>query len=183
MFYDDHMKYYATLKFDDVFTSATQFAAEVVSVGGITLSASLQELYEILSLKYVGASTRYTDKFAFIMAIKRELYTEFPYYLQRKSLAADMMAMEIAEVQRGARQLRNSVDLHDEPLVNANTVPIDDLSTQQESIEITNNKLQAIKEKYNSMNRNYLQGIYNQCDDLFQVILATDERTLYEQEN
>lgn len=180
-FYDEDCFYYNTLKWDDIFTSATQFIAKVVSIGGISESASLTELYEILSMKYVDSHTRYTNEFAFIMALKRELYTEFPYYLQRKSLASDMMALEIAEVQRGTRQLRNLVDLHDEPIVDANTVPIDDLSTQQESIEVTNNKLEAIKAKYNSMNRNFLQGIYNQCDDLFRVILASDERTLYEE--
>lgn len=183
MFYDEDKKYYDTLKFDDVFTSSAQFATEMVSVGGVTSTANLQELYEILALKYVGSYTRYTDKFAFHMALKRELYTEFPYYLQRKILANEMIALEIAEIQRGSRQLRNLIDQHDEPVVNANTVPIDDLSTQQESIEVTNNKLEAIKAKYNSMNRNYLQGIYNQCDDLFRVILAQDNRTLYEQEN
>lgn len=183
MFYDEDKCYYDTLAFDDVFTSASQFASDVVAVGGITDTASLEELYEILALKYVGAKTRYTDKFSFIMAVKRELYTEFPYYLQRKSLASEMMALEIAEVQRGTRQLRNLVDQHDEPVVNANTEAIDDLSTQQESIEITNNKLDALKAKYNSMNRNYLQGIYNQCDQLFRVILAQDDRPLYEQEN
>jgi len=181
MFYDDK-PYYETLKFDDVFTSETEFITKVVSVGGITLTASLTELYEILSLKYVTNFTRYTNEFAFIMAIKRELYAEFPFYLQKKELADELMAIDIAEVQLGQRQLRNLVSTHDEPIANADSVPIDDLSTEQENMRVTNNKLQAIKEKYNSMNRNFLQNIYKRCDHLFRVILAEDVTIIYESE-
>jgi hypothetical protein len=173
--------YNSTLKWDDVFTSATEFIAKMVSVGGITDTADLTELYEILSLKYVLSTTRYTDDFAFMQAIKRELYTEFPFYLKKKELADEMIAIEIDEIQRGQRQLQNTVDTHDEPIVNADTVPFDDLSTQQTNIEITNNKLEAIKQKYNVMNRNYLQGIYKRCDELFAVVLSRSNKPLYPQ--
>jgi len=173
--------YYNTLKWDDIFKSATDFITKMVSVGGITDTADLTELYEILSLKYVTSTTRYTDEFAFQQAIKRELYTEFAFYLEKKSLSAEMLAIDIAEIQRGQRQLQNIVDTHDEPIANADTVPFNDLSTQQQNIEITNNKLEAIKQKYNVMNRNYLQGIYKRCDELFAVILSRDTRPLYPQ--
>jgi hypothetical protein len=73
------------------------------------------------------------------------------------------------------------IDTHDEDYINTSTKPIDDLTTQQENIRVTTNKLDAIKQKYNVMNRNYLQGIYKRCDKLFRVILAGDTRTLYEQ--
>jgi len=180
MFYDDK-PYYETLKFDDVFTSETDFITKVVSVGGITDTANLTELYEILALKYVNNYTRYTHEFAFIMAVKRELYTEFPFYLTKKALVDEMLAIEISEIQLGQRQLRNLVSTHDEPVANADSVPIDDLSTEQENMRVTNNKLDAIKSKYNVMNRNYLQGIYKRCDFLFRVILASDDIILYAQ--
>ena len=180
MFYDEK-PYYDTLKFDDVFQSADQFATVMVSVGGITSVTSLRELYEILSLKYVASHTRYTDEFAFMMAIKRELYTEFPFYLQKKELANDMMEVEISEIQLTQNQLRNLIETNDEDYVNTSTKPIDDLTTTQENIRVTSNKLDAVKQKYNVMNRNYLQGIYKRCDELFRVILAGDTRTLYEQ--
>jgi hypothetical protein len=178
MFYDDK-DYYNTLKFDDVFTSGAEFVTKVGSVGGITDSAKLTELYEVLALKYVASFTRYTSPFAFIQAIKRELYTEFPFYLKKKELADEMMAMEIEEIQIGQRQLRNKVDTHDDPVVDADTVPITDLSTEQESIRMTENKLEAVKNKYNVMNRDYIRGIYRQCDELFRVILAEDDVTLF----
>ena len=179
-FYDDKV-YQDTLKWDDIFTSDDQFVADVVSVGGITNTDNLKELYEILSLKYVSAFTRYTNKFSFIQAMKRELYTEFPFYLKKKELADEMMQMEIDEIQLGTRQLRNLVDTHDEPIVGASTTPIDDLSTQQEYIRVQNNKLDAVKQKYAVMNRNYLQGIYSRMDELFRVILASDDIPVYEQ--
>jgi len=179
-FYDDKV-YQDTLKWDDVFTSDQQFATDVVSVGGITNETDLKELYEILSLKYVSAYTRYTNKFSFIQAMKRELYTEFPFYLKKKELADEMMDMEIAEIQLGTRQLRNVVNTHDEPIANASTVPIDNLSTEQEYIRVQNNKLDAVKQKYGTMNRNYLQGIYQRMDELFRVILAQDDIPVYEQ--
>jgi hypothetical protein len=179
-FYDDKV-YQDTLKWDDVFQSDQQFVTDVVSVGGITNTENLKELYEILSLKYVSAFTRYTNKFSFIQAMKRELYTEFPFYLKKKELADEMMEMEITEIQLGTRQLRNVVQTHDEPIINASTVPFDDLSTEQEYIRVQNNKLDAVKQKYGVMNRNYLQGIYSRMDELFRVILASDDIPVYEQ--
>lgn len=180
MFYDDK-KYMDTLKWDDVFTSETEFISKVVSVGGITLTASLTELYEILSLKYHSSKTRYTDEFSFIMALKRELYVEFPYYLEKKTIVSDLIALTVAEIQVASKQLRNLVDLHDEPVVNADTVPIDDLSTQQENIQVKNNELEALRQKYSIMNRNFIQGVYKLCDPLFRVILAEDTKILYDQ--
>ena len=179
-FYNDKV-FDQTLKWDDIFTSDDQFVSDVVSVGGITNTDNLKELYEILSLKYVSAFTRYTNKFSFIQAMKRELYTEFPFYLKKKELADEMMQMEIDEIQLGTRQLTNRVDTHDEPIVGASTTPIDDLSTQQEYIRVQNNKLDAVKQKYAVMNRNYLQGIYARMDELFRVILASDDIPVYEQ--
>ena len=179
-FYDDKI-YMDTLKWDDIFQSDAQFVTDVVSVGGISTEADLKELYEILSLKYVSAFTRYTNKFSFIQAMKRELFNEFPFYLKKKELADEMMAMEIAEIQLGTRQLRNLVETHDEPIANASTEPINDLSTQQEYIRVQNNKLDAVKQKYATMNRNYLQGIYNRMDELFRVILADDGVPVYEE--
>jgi hypothetical protein len=179
-FYDDKI-YMDTLKWDAIFQSDAQFVTDVVSVGGITNEANLKELYEILSLKYVSAFTRYTNKFSFIQAMKRELFNEFPFYLKKKELADEMMAMEIAEIQLGTRQLRNLVETHDEPIANASTEPINDLSTQQEYIRVQNNKLDAVKQKYATMNRNYLQGIYNRMDELFRVILADDGVPVYEE--
>lgn len=182
MFYDEK-DYCQTLKWDDIFTSGSQFASKVVDVGGITSPTDLAELYTIMSFKYSRSFTRYTDEFSFIMAIKRELHTEFPFYLKKKELANEMMDIEIATIQIGMRQLRNVVDQHDEPVTSASSTPIDDLSTTQESIRITNNELDAIKQKYNVMNRNYLKGIYSQCDELFRVILSEDTQILFEQEN
>jgi hypothetical protein len=179
-FYDEK-PYVETLKWDDVFVSSDDFIAKVVEVGGINDPVKLKELYDIMSFKYVSAHTRYTNEFSFVMAIKRELYVAFPFYLKRKELASEMMEMEIEEVQLGMRQLRNLVDTHDEPIVNASSVPFDDLTTQQEYIRVTNNKLDAVKQKYQVMSKNYLQGIYTQTDGLFRVILAEDLRPLYEQ--
>lgn len=179
-FYDEKI-YDDTLKWDDVFKSKEEFVTKVMTVGGISTPTKLHELYEILSLKYVSSFTRYTNPFSFIQALKRELYTEFPFYLKKKELADEMMEMEIEEIQLGTRQLRNVVDTHDEPISNASSEPINDLSTQQEYIRVQNNKLDAVKQKYGVMNRNYLQGIYSRCDELFQVILADDIIPVYEQ--
>lgn len=179
-FYDE--KFYSdTLMFYDVFNDKDDFISKIVEVGGINDPIKLGELYTILELKYYQSHTRYNVPDSFIMAIKRELFTAFPFYLKRKELANEMMEMEIEEIQLGMRQLRNLVDTHDEPIVKASTVPFDDLSTQQEYIRIQNNKLDAVKQKYQAMSRNYLQGIYVQTDELFRVILAEDSIPIYPQ--
>ena len=46
MFYDDNKPYFETLKWDDMFTSATDFISKIVNVGGITNVDDLTELYE-----------------------------------------------------------------------------------------------------------------------------------------
>lgn len=179
-FYDSRF-YFDTLMWSDVFEGPEDFIDKVESVGGVTDSGALTELYEILSLKYVRSHTRYTDEFAFIMAIKRELYTVFPSYLERKNLYDDMMKIEIQEVMKGVSQLRNRVENMDEPITQADKVAIEDLSTEQESVRLTTNKLDAIKAKYNVLNRNYLAEIYKACDQLFRVILSDDVSWLYPQ--
>lgn len=172
-FYDENY-YYDTLKWDDVFTSASEFETKVVSIGGVTTSADLQHLYEILSLRYANAYTRYTYEFGFIQALKRELYTEFPYYLEKKDLVADMIATTDDEIRLANEQLRNLVDQHDEPVTNADTVAIDDLSTQQENIRMKIGKLQSIRDKYNLMNRDFMMGIWKRTAELFRVILSDE---------
>lgn len=179
-FYDDRY-FYDTLLWSDIFEGPEDFIDKVESVGGVTATEDLTELYEILNLKYLRSHTRYTDEYAFVMAIKRELYTVFPSYLERKKLYNDMMAIEIAEVMKGISQLRNRVENMDEPITQADKVAIEDLSTEQESVRVTTNKLDAIKSKYNTLNRNYLSEIYKACDQLFRVILADDSKWLYPQ--
>ena len=160
MFYDDNKQYYDTLKFDDVFTSASEFASKIGSVGDVTDTSELEELYEILALKYVGAHTRYTNEFSFIFGIKRELYTEYAFYIEKKALAAQMRDMEIEKITLAQNQLRNVVDTHDQDYADTDTVAIDNLTTMQENTRVTNNELEAVKQKYNVMNRNYLMGPY-----------------------
>lgn len=185
--YYDLDYFHNTLKWSDIFESATEFITKVTDItpagiGGITDTADLTELYQILSNKYLFSHTRYETEETFIFALKRELYSEFPFYLEKKALAKQMIDIEIAEVQRGQRQLQNRVDTHDDPVTDADRVPISDLSTEQMNIETTTNKLMALKDKYNVQNRNFLQGIYKRCDELFRVILSRDEIPLYEVE-
>ncbi len=179
-FYDE--KFYSeTLMFSDVFFDKADFIAKVGDVGGITDPVKLGELFDILEMKYYQSHTRYTVPSGLIMGIKRELFTAFPFYLKRKELSHEMMDMEIEEIQLGARQLRNLVNTHDEPINNASTIPFDDLSTEQEYVRITNNKLEAVKQKYQVMSKNYLQGIYAQTDGLFRVMLSESVIPIYEQ--
>lgn len=176
--YDDKF-YFETLKFDDVFKSDDEFFEKVVSINNINSEADIKELYNILTMKYVGASTRYTDEFSFIMALKRELYVSYPLYLKQKELLNDMMTLEISEIMKASNQLRNLVEHPTDPTPNASSQPIDDLSTMQENIVVTQNKLDAIKQKYSSLSRNYLNGIFKSCDQLFTVILGDTIHWVY----
>lgn len=179
-FYDDRF-FFDSLRWDDIFTSEEEFADKMIEIGGITDRNELYNLYEILSLKYVSSTTRYTSEFPFIMAIKRQLYTVFPYYITRRDLVEQMKLMEIDDIMNEMNQLRNLVDTHDEPISNADTVPINDLSTTQESIKITGNKLDAVLQKYAIMNRDYIAEIYKACNGLFKQILSDDSHWLYPQ--
>jgi hypothetical protein len=174
--------YYDTLTFGDVFSSSTEFISKVVSIGGISTQASLEDIYERMAEKYLFSHTRYATEDPFILAIKRELRVAFPYYLERVSITDKMIALTDAEIELRNNQLRNLVDTHDDPIANADTVAFDDLSTQQENININIGKLIALKEKYNAMNRDYLTDIYRKCDPLFRQILAKETITVFESE-
>ena len=182
MFYKDK-KYYDTLRWDDIFKSEDEFYAKVVAINGVTTEIDMKELYTILSMKYVGANTRYTDEFSFIMALRRELYTAYPQYIEQKKLLNDMMNMDIAEIQKASNTLRNLVNNPTDPTPTANTVPISNLSTEQENVEMTSNKLNAVRSKYASISRNYLDQIYRSVDQLFRVILGEELFYIYKGEN
>lgn len=177
-FYDEK-KYFQTLKWDDVFTGPDEFYEKIGSIASITEEDDLKHLYDLLVMKYHSSYTRYTNELSFILAIKRELHVEFPIYLMRKELLDDMFKLEVEEIQRGSRVLRNLVETHDDPVVNAHKNPIEDLSTEQEYLTTINNELEAMKAKYNAIGKNYLAPIYKACDELFKVILAEDIYYLY----
>lgn len=176
--------YFDTLKFDDIFTSADEFEAKMEAIAndfGDTASLSpYKELYYILALKYVGAHTRYTTEFPFIMALIRELRIIYPIYKQQKKLIDDIIELEIETIMKNAKTIRNKVE-------NPN-LPIDDpsenlieASTEQESLLQLGNELEAIKSKYGAVSRNYQNQIYKALDPLFRVILSDDNITLIPQ--
>jgi hypothetical protein len=173
--------YYDTLKWDDIFIDEDSFLTKVIAVGSVTDDDDIKELYHLLSLKYVGASTRYTEEFPFIIAIRRELYIQYPLFIKQRDLLNDMMELEIAEIMKASNTLRNLVEHPTDPTPNADTLAIDNLSTQQENILMTSNKLDAIRNKYGAISKNYLNQIYKACDELFKVVLSDDTVYLYQQ--
>ena len=182
MAYYDVKPYYDTLTFGDIFSTSTEFISKVVSIGGITDVTKLADIYERLAQKYLFAHTRYATEDPFILAIKRELHNAFPFYVERASIVAKLIALTDSEIELRNNQLRNLIDTHDDPIANADTVAIDDLSTQQENINIKVGKLVALKDKYNIMNRDYLVDIYKKCDPLFRQIHTKQEVTIFESE-
>lgn len=177
MAYYDSKFYFDTLTFLDIFPDEESFIEQVVSVGGNT--EDLPELYEILLNKYAYAKTRYTQPMPFILAIRRELQVEFPSYLVQKELLEAMRDIEIEEVRRGTKSIRNIINNPNNPTDNPSEEVIPDLSSMQESLFMSTNKLDAIKTKYNALFRNYLIGIYRAVDNLFVTILSDDTTWVY----
>ncbi len=187
MSYYDLDPFNTPLNWSDVFTGPEDFESQMIAieptgVAGITASASLEELYFVLAMKYYASQLRYQTPEAFIIAIKRELQVEFKYYIEKKSLADELIALTDDEIEVQRTQLRNLVDTHDEPIANADTVAWDDLSTEQENVLQKINKLDAKKRKYNAMKADYVQNIYKKCDGLFRQILSSDNIYLFEEE-
>ena len=181
MLYKDRV-YFETLRWDDIFISDADFFTKVVSIGSVVAEADMKELYDILCLKYVGAHTRYTDEFSFIMGLKRELYVSYPMFLEQRTLLNDMMALDIAEVMKASSTLRNLVNNPTDPVANADSVPINNLTTEQENMTTTQNKLDAIRQKYSSIAKNYLSQVYKAVDQLFTVVLAEEDYYVFPQE-
>lgn len=182
MYYKER-EYFDTLKWDNIFEDVTEFEEKLSELGTLDLTAlaPFDTLYYTLALKYVGAHTRYTSEFAFIMALIRELKIYYPIYLQQKTLMDDAMALELAEVQKVGQNIRNLVDNPNVPTTNPSDTVIPNLSTQQESIVQTTGQLAAIRAKYASVSQDYLKQFYNAIDPLFRVIVSNDDRWLYPQ--
>ena len=183
MLYRDKV-YFDTLMFDDIFPSAEVFEEKMDAIAsefGDTLSLTpYKEIYYILALKYVGAHTRYTTEFQFIMALLRELRIVYPIYKTQKAMIDDIMALEIEEIKKNAMTIRNKAENPNLPVTKPSQNLIE-VSTEQESLLQLGNELEAIKSKYGAVSRNYQNQIYKAVDPLFRVIVSEEETILIPQ--
>jgi len=135
------------------------------------------------------------DEVAFILALKRELQITWPSYLKRKDLMDQIYILQIADLQMQIQTIRDSsttssgsnlnnlVTANNSPVVNADTVAINNKSNAQNSNKSSNtveisenyqqlaNKLESLLRQYDVVNTDYLQEIYRKVDPLFRVIL------------
>ena len=160
------------VEFLDVFPDSETFEIKIESVGSDT--EHLEELYTILLNKYAYAKTRYTTEEPFILAIRRELQLEWPLYLKQKALMSQMLDLDIASIMKSGSSLTNVVQTNDAPVVDADSVPISDLSTMQSNTNQTGNILNAILAKYTAIDQNYLNKIYSKMNPLFRQILSEE---------
>lgn len=184
--YDIPKIWYDTLKWGDIFPDKGSFEAKMTDTV-TSLNAKLQpidELYDVLYMKYHSSNTRYTSELPFIMAIKREMSILWPMYIQQKALMEEIMEMEIAEIQRESKSISNVID---RPTVNLPDKPSEEvipkLSTTQQSLFNLGNKLRAVREKYISVDHDYLSHIYEKMDIYFRNIQKDDTFILYNQED
>jgi hypothetical protein len=182
MYYKDRV-HFDTIRWDMVFENATEFEDKLSALTDLDLTALMpfDALYYTLALKYVGAHTRYTDEFSFIMALIRELKIVWPIYKLQKSLMDDMMGLEVAEIQKGLMTIRNLIDNPNDPTNDPSETVIPDLSTQQETMLQKSNELTAIRTKYASIQKDYLANVYAALDGLFRNIVSNDDRWLFPQ--
>jgi hypothetical protein len=182
MFYKDRV-FFNTLTFDAVFENATDFEDKLSALTDLDLTALMpfDALYYTLALKYVGAHTRYTDEFSFIMALIRELKIVWPIYKLQKSLMDDLMGLEVAEIQKQLLTIRNLIDNPNVPTDDPSETVIPDLSTQQETVRQKSNELTAIRTKYAAIEKDYLKNLYAALDGLFRNIISNDDSWLFPQ--
>lgn len=184
--FDKGKPWFDTLKWGDIFPDQETFVAkmgETVTSVNVKL-LPIEELYDVLYLRYHSSNTRYTSELPFIMSIKREMMVLWPIYIQQKALMEEMMEMEIKEIQRESKSISNVID---RPTVNLPDKPseevIPNLSTTQQSLFNMGNRLRAVREKYASVDHDYLNHIYEKLDIYFRVIQKDDVFILYEQED
>lgn len=182
MYYKDKV-FFDTLTWDDVFKNEEEFEDKLTALTEFDLAALMpfDVLYYTMALKYVGSHTRYTDEFSFIMALIRELKIVWPIYVLQKSLMEDMMELEISQIQKASMSIRNLIDNPNVPTDDPSETVIPDLSTQQESMLQMNNELTAMRAKYSSIQKNYLENVYKALDGLFRNIVSNDDRWLFPQ--
>lgn len=181
------------LFWNEIFPTVDDFISKVVSIGSDALE--IGDLYYLLVNKYAWSETRYMDEVAFILALKRELQITWPSYLKRKDLMDQIYILQIADLQMQIQTIRDSsttssgsnlnnlVTANNSPVVNADTVAINNKSNAQNSNKSSNtveisenyqqlaNKLESLLRQYDVVNTDYLQEIYRKVDPLFRVIL------------
>ena len=128
------------LKFSDIFPDAETFESLVQKISSD--QTHLKELYEILALRYSGATTRYMTLEPFVLALKSVLFIEWDLYLTQRSLIQNLKSIEIDDVmklvkettsetreQEGSsetnlKDLQNEVNANNSPIVDADTIAI-----------------------------------------------------------
>lgn len=96
-------------------------------------------------------------------------------FLEQRSLMNDIKQLEIKKIMASQSSLTNIVQSHDDPVADADTVAISDLSNQQQITRITGNELMALMTKYEAIQRNYIDQLYRRTDKLFRVFLTDSE--------
>jgi len=94
---------------------------------------------------------------------------------------ASMMELEIADIMVVGKSLTNRVDTNDSPVVDADSVPISDLSTSQSSSQSKQGVLASILAKYESIRMDYVRMVYAKADQLFKKILSKSDIYVYDQ--
>lgn len=97
---------YGSFNWGDIFQDSEEFINKIKEVGGD--KDNLDELYEILSIKYFSATTRYNVEEAFIVAIRRELFTAWPMYLAQKKIVTDMIELDMEKLRTEIETIRET---------------------------------------------------------------------------
>ena len=97
---------YGSFHWDEIFKDSEEFKHKMKEVGGD--KDNLDELYEILSIKYFSATTRYNVEEAFLAAIRRELFIAWPMYLEQKRIVKDMIDMDMEKLRTEMETIRET---------------------------------------------------------------------------
>lgn len=139
--------------------------------------------YDLLCERYSYSTFRYTDPIPAMLAMRRISRFALPRLIQHQKLYKEIYEADIADLRKQRQSIVNTVEKPNDPVANADSVAINDLSNRQETTTLLSTQLEEIMNKWRMAERNFIEDFTNEYKSLFTVIITdSDDVLLYNQE-
>lgn len=146
-------------------------------------NADIDLAYELLCERYAYSTFRYTDPIPAMLGMRRISRFALPRLIQQQKLYKEIYEADVANLRKQRQTIINTVEKPNDPVANADSVAINDLSSKQETTTLLSTQLEEVMNKWRMAERNFIEDFTNEYKSLFTVVVTdSDDITLYNQE-
>ncbi len=179
------------VKWVDIEDYVEEYGLDMIfgDIGGLGASIPItteqsEYAFTLLCERYAYSTMRYTDPVAGMLAMRRISRFAVPTFIQQQALYKEIYEQDINALRKQRQSIINTVEKPNDPVAGADTTPIDDLSSRQETTTLISTQIEEVMNKWRLSERNYIENFLNQYRSLFTVVIIdSDDVTLYSQED